>query len=168
MSLENQSGRGIVHLHGRIHSEHNRLPRRILLGNPRHSPLGCGWATIEVRRAVDGNGYTYSEFQKEHGERAKCCWDRATVPKPVSSYYQLTDWEKKACSRVLCVSLRKKYDLLHGRMVITKLRTVREFPEVVQQLIAGFITIDHQAVRSMLHFKQRFYPRNKSLRSIGL
>ncbi|MED5469066.1 MAG: hypothetical protein VX542_02190 [Cyanobacteriota bacterium] len=153
----------IVRLHELFHSERARLSHSILLGDPQHSFARCGWAKTEVRLARDGHGYTFREFEEEHGEWATWCWERSTVLNPVSKYHWLREQEKQACHRALLCILRKKNDFLLGRKVLTNPRTVHVLPEHVQQLIASFITIDKEAVKSMTYMKRTLFLKNKSM-----
>jgi len=152
----------IVRLHELFHSERARLSHSILLGNPQHSFARCGWAKTEVRLARDGHGYTFREFEEEHGEWATWCWERSTVLNPVSTYHWLREQEKQACHRALLRILRKQNDFLIGRKVLTNPRTVHVLPEHVQQLIASFITIDKEAVKAMTYMKRKLFLKNKS------
>ena len=153
----------IVRLHELFHSERARLSHSILLGDPQHSFARCGWAKTEVRLARDGHGYTFREFEEEHGEWATWCWERSTVLNPVSTYQLLREQEKQACHRALLRILRKQNDFLLGRKVLTNPRTVHVLPEHVQHLIASFITIDKEAVKAMTYMKRTLFLKNKSM-----
>ena len=152
-----------VRLHELFHSERARLSHSILLGDPQHSFARCGWAKTEVRLAKDGHGYTFREFEEEHGEWATWCWERSTVLNPVSTYQLLREQEKQACHRALLCILRKQNDFLLGRKVLTNPRTVHVLPEHVQQLIASFITIDKEAVKALTYMKRTLFLKNKSM-----
>ena len=153
----------IVRLHELFHSERARLSHSILLGDPQHSFARCGWAKTEVRLARDGHGYTFREFEEEHGEWATWCWERSTVLNPVSKYHWLREQEKQACHRALLRILRKQNDFLIGRKVLTNSRTVHVLPEHVQQLIASFITIDKETMKAMTYVKRKLFLKNKAM-----
>ena len=166
MLASNESFRlRIVRLHELFLSARARagLSRRILLGDPQHSLARCSWAKTEVRLARDGHGYTFREFEEEHGEWATWCWERSTVLNPVSTYHLLREQEKQACHKALLCILRKQNDVLRGRKVLTDPRIEHVLLEHVQDIIASFITIDKEAVKAMTYMKRRLFVKNKSM-----
>ena len=165
MLASNESFRlRIVRLHELFLSARARagLSHRILLGDPERSLARCSWARAEVRLARDGHGYTFREFEEEHGEWATWCWERSTVLHPISTYKWLREQDKQACHRALLRILRKQNDVLIGRKVLTHPRAGHVLPEDVKQLIASFITIDKEAVKAMTYMKRKLFLKNKS------
>ena len=140
-------------LYESYHSKRARLSHRILLGDPYHCLKRCEWAETEIRLARDGHGYTFREFEEEHGIWAEWCWERCIVLNPVSNprYTLFDDAEMKACHKALLCILRKHNDILLGRKVLTDPRIVRILPHEVQGCIASFITIDFQQLHCQFH-----------------
>ena len=150
-------------LYERYRRRRTRLSHRILLGDPHHGLKRCDWAETEVRLAGNGHGYTFCEFEEEHGDWATWCWERCTVLNPVSDirYTLFREHEMQACHRALLCILRKQNEILIGRKVLTDSRIVRVLLDEVQNRIACFITLDKEAMLSMTY-------SNSSLENVTL
>ena len=87
---------------------HILLDSKKFLSDPCHCLAKCIWTRTEARLAADGYGYTYREFEEEHGEGAFRCWKRSKLFNPSRAYFSLRKEEQYMCHISLLRILREK------------------------------------------------------------
>ena len=75
----------------------------IFLGDPKHHLAQRIWARTEIRLATDGHAYAFKEFEQEHKEWARWCWERSKLlsPQTPSNWQGVQVAERKACHLAL-------------------------------------------------------------------
>ena len=142
---------------------HILFDSRRLLGDPCHCLAKCIWTRTEVRLAADGYGYTYREFEEEHGEWAFWCWKRSKCLNPSLAYYSLRKGEQYLCHISLLRILREKNDILRAKKVLTSSVLYRQLPHHIQRIIASFSCVDQAWIRAMTYTKNKKAIKNKRL-----